>query len=76
MGRRRWIVIGCVLAVAGFAAFWFLSPSPLLSDVEVQGDPQDASAERLAWIGLATGIVGLLTALAGLAKEVIALRKA
>ena len=74
MGTRSWIFIGIVLAVAGFAAFVVLSPGPVPPGVEVQGD-ESANAETLAWIGLGTGVVGLLTALVGLAKEIIALRR-
>ena len=73
MGRRVWIVIGIALAVVGFSAYIVLIQGAPPPGVETLGDDD---AERLAWIGLGTGIVGLLTALAGLVKEIVSVRKA
>jgi hypothetical protein len=67
LGRTWLIVVAVVVGVGGLAAYLMLRPPP---DVVGKGD-----GETVAWIGLATGIVGFLTALVGLIEKLVERRR-
>lgn len=68
---KRWSVIvgAAIFAVLGLCVY-FTYRVP--SGVEPMGD----QTETIAWISLATSIVGMLAAFVGLAQKLIELRKA
>lgn len=65
--RLTLIILGLIVAVLGAVVYWEYRPVP---GVEVKGDD-----DVTAWIGLATSIVGLLTALVTLANTYLQSRR-
>jgi hypothetical protein len=67
---KRWSVIlgAAVIALLGLWAYFAYRIPP---GVEPMGD----QTETVAWIGLATAIVSMITALAGLAQKLLEGRK-
>jgi len=62
--KTTFIVVSIVIAAIGaYVYFAYRTPSDVV--------PQSGSEQLVAWIGLATSIVGLLTALAGLFSKIL-----
>jgi hypothetical protein len=64
--RPTVIVIAMLVAVAGFVLYVKYRVPPGVA-------PKSDAAETLAWLGLATSVVSLLTAIVGLMQKLIEL---
>ncbi len=67
MKRRYWVGFGVILSLIGFSIYFQSTDS---TNVEVMSDA-GSNSERIAFIGLLTGITGLLTAIVNLVKELL-----
>ena len=66
--RPIFIVCAAILAgIGGYVYFQYRIPPGVT--------PQGDSTETIAWIGLATGIVSLFTAIVGLIKNIVELKR-
>ena len=67
--RPMIILLAAAIAALGFVLYFWLRVPP---GVEPKGS--DASAEIIAWLGLAGGIVSLMTSIVGLMQKIIEMR--